>query len=430
MSSTVKNGASRKVLVTKYAAADELTGEQRKLFSAMSADDQLVTERLFVHMNAGRQDSNEFMRGYTGVYDTGSRVVSEYLHDNMYAQTMLFKVTGRLDGHAINFEGDNSQALDRLDYAVQQASDQQPSLECMADGSAGASLEDGKKWQCCLGADGTIGTYSIEKGIDEHDHYIYVHVGKTQASHEFFRWIDSHEVGSLSVKQLIDSVQYRYLRSINKRNAQRLAKKAADALGLQLESVESDMDSHTENKYEVQPLMAIPIVHNESNMFREGTYAKKPCYYYYDESVCTARSEGALLLRQEPRSHLLMFPPVSPSSSLVQRSITRNAAALSFPTTLGTKMSVAEAIEHRDLLNQRERELVNKRITWEGKERKGMQWFNHRVVPGLYVKFDTHNDRQMHVLSELYNGDMSNVKMLKPGIVKISSNAYPGYDIS
>ena len=81
-------------------------------------------------------------------------------------------------------------------------------------------------------------------------------------------------------------------------------------------------------------------------------------------------------------------------------------------------------------LTDRQREQINRRVIWEGKQRFDTKWFNHRVIPDLYLHYDARDDEQASLFRSLYkHGDLSRVQTLKPVIVKISTEQYSGYDL-
>lgn len=460
--------------------------------SVNNTNESVSIKSTFLHVNAdmGNTGANEFARGHMTIMGIDSAVDVNVLSTNMCSQVMVFSVR-RLDedGNEVpidvsEFESLDSKALDALSRAVPQqnsplaagnnvsrekgakraaaARKQGPSLQCMSSNNV---IRDGAEWQSVLGKNGRVGLYRTEYANDEYQYVLVVHVDSTQASLDLYRWAYEQPKGSMLIGDFIKSRRYRYVCDVNKRNAQRIAAKAACALGLDIELTEDQAAYVEPGSHKVRPWLAVPSVHNEYNVFYSGKWNGSRVYMLYNNTVCTQRATGGIALMSDARSPVYVFPPTrnadsksstashanAPSALLaalakpvrdMQPGVTRTfKSGFSFPCTLGlvenleqylTSITSNGRAKHPyDALSKHTRQQIDKRITWEGKKsaRDG-KWFHHATDTSLYRQYSTKDDDVKTLLTNLYGeGDLSEVVAFKPVILKISSATYPGFDL-
>jgi len=438
---------------TKYAAADAIDAKKMNMFRSFVENEAHKVKELYIHANVDTHDPNDFARGFTAVLGKDAKLTADVLHRDMHSQVMLFKILETDDLEKIEKIDENDEEIrERLNYAIQQDVNKDIAASLSARVDEKNSLYDSRKWISTLGSEGRVGLYRIEKTEDSFDYYLLVQTGATSTSNELYRWL--YEMDSISVSELLKSDEYRYARSVAQRNAQRLAAKAAEALGLKIETIADHWAKADSQKNELQPQMGLPCAHNEFNLLLPGKYGEdeENVFYLYDGTCSTNESKGALLLLQDPRSSVFLFPAVelvakeNSSSNKVGRSlmknvhrafqtdvlsmhegVTHNRAGDSFPLSLGNLCTVQQAYDMRSNLTPAQRRLINKRIVWEKKQ--DTKWFNHRVVDKTVRRFDTNNARLNHLMQALYDRDLSSVEQLKPVLLKISANNYDGFDI-
>jgi len=443
----------------KYALPDAVDEKIRNMFRAFVENEDYDVKEVYVHANVDAQDPNDFARGFTAVLGKNAKLAADVLHRDMHVQVMLFKVLNTTEEESDVIEKldeNDSDARERLNYAVQQDVDKDMQVSfATRDSKDKNSLYDSAKWISSMGSEGRVGVYRVEKTEDSFDYYLLVQTGATPLSNELYRWIYSQD--SIKVKDLLASEQYRYAHSVAQRNAQRLAAKAAGALNLNIEMIADHWAKVDEEKHELQPKMGLPCAHTEYNLILPGKYGEdeESVYYMYDGTCSTKEARGALLLLQDPRSAVFLFPAVElvakdPSASnnktgrslmknvhrafqtdvlSMHEGVTKNKAANSFPLNLGVLCNVQQAYENRGNLTAAQRRLINRRITWEKKPEDDEKWFNHRVVDQTVRRFDTNNPRLNHLMQSLYDRDLSSVEQLKPVLLKISANNYDGFDL-
>lgn len=416
----------KSIVNTEYAASSNLNEAQKRMFECFITDKHTRPVGVFVHMNSEAHNEHEFARGYAAILDVSSKVNIDFMHHDACAQVMLFKVDSREDGGALDaadYESRDSEAHERLDRIVEQHTVEEASLKralFASSGNTDSPLLDASKWQASLGKNGRVGMLKHEVSEDAYEFYLFVYVGQTQASSDLYRWLYEQEPGSLTCTQFVNSPQYKYVRSVNERNARRLAAKAAKALHVKI-ALCADEFAHTSSAHEMKPQMAVPCVHDELNMMYTGVWDHVERVFVYDNTYCTSKAKGGLLLMQDPQSSVLLFPPVSSDVE----GVTLNEAAASFPHSLGHAKSVDEAKQsaHASKMSNDYVRKVNKRVIWQGKERNGLEWSNHRVAPGLHKKVSLATDERQHsTLMKLYDSDLSQMVRLQPVIMKISTD--------
>lgn len=416
-----------------------LPTRERAMLRSFVENDDIKVREVFIEPNTACPDPNDFMQGFTAVLAEDAKISADYLHRDLNGQMMLFKVKGMAGAaedtfiEASDFDGRSSTARDSLNFAVQQAvdTDMSPSLECRATSSP-SSLCDGTKWISCLGAEGRVGMYRVEKDDDDtFAYFLFVQTGRTPVSDDLYHWI--YEQGVMDVSKLVDSVQFKYARSMNRRNAQRLAAKAAEALGVSIDTEDDSFAYVDSERHELPPKLGKPCARSEYNTIVQGKWNDKPSFFLYDNTCCTAQAEGGMVLMQDPRSSIFFFPAVSKhagDSPSTRIGVTTNAIGNSFPVTLGPLKSARDASTQRDQLGRAQMSLVNKRIVWEGKpsayssKEAETEWFNHRVVDNFVRRLDINNGSVRTIMRRLYNGDINCMVQMKPIVLKISTNDY------
>jgi len=181
----------------------------------------------------------------------------------------------------------------------------------------------------------------------------------------------------MRVAELLASPQYRYVQAVNRRNAQRLAAKAARALGLTVDVVE-DVEAHVDNAaHDVRPMLAVPTVHDEYNVIRPlsmaevgnvrapligadasdvkkaraqlNVMARAGGFVLYDHTYNTATAKNGLVVMQAPQAPLLLFAQRDAEwLSSSDRSVARS---MSTTTTTTTLSAVGAAISAATITN-------------------------------------------------------------------------------
>jgi hypothetical protein len=453
-----------KMVETKSIGSNVSTGA-----SSVSAMDDAVA-RMFAHMfdtvdasnvythinseNTVTGNGGEFVKGFTAVLDREASIKSEFLRDNHLAQVMAFRVrsTGNDQSAAMMKVGNDasysdieskSEMLKKLNASVPQRTRSEPSLALMSEtNGASSGLRDTKKWVAALGDDGRVGLYAMQMGDNRYEHFLVVHVGQTQASRDLQNWVHTNgNSGEMRVSELIGSAEYRYVRELNRRNAQRLAVKAANALGVSVDTVE-DASAHVDDElHDVRPRLAVPTVHDEYNVIvplapgagvkgledpthatlvgadatdvqsarkRQAQVARAGGFVLYDHTYSTtSTARNGLVVMQAPQAPLIVYARATliddAARSVLPSSVTRNAAADSFPVSFGKTSAttsnsggmglVGADVRASSVLPPSEVALVDRRVTWENKNAAAAGgstgWHNSRVADSLaYRNYD------------------------------------------
>ncbi len=428
---------------TEYILPEQKVNETKKIterLNKLSEVENVGLERVFLHINSSSNNSGaeDFISGCMSILNKNTNVSESFIHSNMFGQVMLFHVkkvdpnTGKeVNVHLSELESNTQDILEKLNYALPQnltsKTATHPSMDCMVESR---KLKDAKEWQSILGAGGRIGLYQNEIDHDEYEYYLLVHVNETPASLELYKWVYEQEPGSLSLKDFINSPEYKYVQNINRRNARRLGAKAALALGFHVD-LEEDSTAYVSNEHKVLPKLAVPYTHNEYNTFEMGLWDKKKSFMLYDNTYCTQKATGGLLLLEDARSPVHLFPSTKQKYDSTKNSgVTTNYAGFSFPYNLGQTIDTSSFLTSQDLssvFSKKDEEQINRRVIWENKK---SNHFNHNVVSSIFRHYNVQDKEQHRIFSKLYEGDLNAVITLKPIAVKISNEEYHGYDLN
>ena len=156
------------------------------------------------------------------------------------------------------------------------------------------SLYDNETWVSTLGTNGQIGVYKIERKDehDEFDYYLFVKVDQSKASKELYlENLKMKKQNQQTLQEFMDSPKYKYLLSVNERNAARLAHKASVIMGIHIES-ETDKYAFIKHQSIKPPLMGKPIISLTYNTFNSGMILKMQPFTFgiLGKSLCVTLS--------------------------------------------------------------------------------------------------------------------------------------------
>lgn len=380
----------------------------------------------FILPNFTDHDPNDMPSGHATTYLSKTKISDEIIKKNLCSQMMLFKIKNKNESGEVeeleSFEFDKKIAAskEKLNEFLKQQNSKPEQNSCsLSHQKEENSMEDKAKWVSSLGEDGRIGVYKIERGHDDYDYYIFVNVGQTEASKQLYLQVMSkkNQEEQQTIKDFMNSGQYNYLCSVNKRNAKRLAHKAAKILDVYVEE-EEDKFAYVDNPYEMKPKMAKAAIEMEYNTFVEATFHKQPSVFFYDNSVCLKKVKGGVIMMQNP---ILPLGVVFFDKNYNKKNL-ENEALFSFPISTGLNCnpeSFEQIDDKKSLFTPKELSKIERKITWENKENVTGQ-FNYRTVSKLYKTLDKKNKTQQDILDRLNPSFSKHFKEARPLIVKIS----------
>lgn len=395
-----------------------------------ASDPELHVRELYLHLNAEAHNQNDSVRGFSAVLGDKAVMNIDYMNPRMFGYIMAFRIGA--DGGKAMDNGElvssklahaNTSQAKNLNSIVRDATKNPPSLSAAAFGTdPSAALSDKAKWTCALGAGGRIGLYKEEVEEDQFSYFLLVQVDGSAASQDLYDWVYEQEPGSLRVADFFASKEFKYVEALNRRNARRLAVKAASALGVTLvDGSEPDMHAYVTSEFEERPVLAKPVVENQYNTIRGGKWDGKDAYFVYDHVTCASKAKGGVVLMQHPRDSVLLFP-LEHQHTPGETRVLINEAAASFPVFAGRPAGEVECAAKAANLPETAKKSINKRLTWEGKYGITESWAKSRLAPDYYVKIDlARNNHQRKILAALYDNDLSSTRRLQPVIVKISA---------
>lgn len=275
-----------------------------------------------------------------------------------------------------------------------------------------------KAWVAELGENGSVGIHSrvVEQTptAKKYKHYILVSTAVPAAARQFRKYVQEC-APPMSYGQMVDSPQYKYLQSLSRRNACRLAKEYADALDLVIETRYDNAAYRADTSHGMVEI-ADPAVSQPSNYFlRLQDQQGRSVVQYMDANTHAPHVRNQLVVFQGHYHPTIGFNTTERSNDLHRCESGRTgieSCILAMPTSSGRNMSTSDLHEmpasmRLDMLD------VSEKIHWDG-----CPSFNARMHPEAYHKI---NDSFVDTLQRMAAARKSGNLSMVPGRVGIST---------
>lgn len=191
---------------------------------------------------------------------------------------------------------------------------------------------DSEEWQEALGGHGSFIAFSKQyvRNMINPIYHVVVNSQQDQIGEELVAYLRNNDA-TFTFEELLNNPAYLSVKSVSKRNAQRILYQAANLLGGKVQWVD-DIDAMVnDQQFEVQPTLALPDVHSPYNYMRQMHFKGQDSVVYYSHATCLADNLSGVIQMVNP-THGMRIYLASPNFDYSEFGPFFNDVVNSFPT--------------------------------------------------------------------------------------------------